>query len=409
MLFTIGHRKSTFALAVCILLSAYVGGTASAFPSSEHRNGLRRHRPLTAGLRDDTKALVDMRLIEGMELLLDHVRNEAAENNVGKDESATEDVLTFSRALPAGNLYEIVKPWTMVARDQQEVVFNEIARLNENNISGAVVECGVWAGGSSMIMLYSQIRSGSTDRNFWLYDTYEGHVAPDVAKDGAGEYNAWKAVVDGEEKSAVVGTFLLSIDKKCVFFVCFEDCRGLRGFADGSCSSREQRASERFFLENKRDLAYRGDSLRRMLSSLVHLYGGLSPLPSLFLSSSLIRFRWVYAPLDLVRNNVRVTGYPLSHVHFVKGKVEDTLPHTVPNEPIALLRLDTDFYHSTKAELEVLYPRLISGGTLIIDDYCAYQGSRTATDEYFQSIGTSVEKLLNGRPPCPVTPFLTKP
>lgn len=146
-----------------------------------------------------------------------------------------------------------------------------------------------------------------------------------------------------------------------------------------------------------------------MLSSLVHLYGGLSPLPPLFLSSSLIRFRWVYAPLDLVRNNVRVTGYPLSHVHFVKGKVEDTLPHTVPNEPIALLRLDTDFYHSTKAELEVLYPRLISGGTLIIDDYCAYQGSRTATDEYFQSIGTSVEKLLNGRPPCPVTPFLTKP
>lgn len=106
---------------------------------------------------------------------------------------------------------------------------------------------------------------------------------------------------------------------------------------------------------------------------------------------------------------MRVTGYPLSHVHFVKGKVEETLSHTVPQEPIALLRLDTDFYHSTKAELELLYPRLISGGMLIIDDYCAYQGSRTATDEYFQSIGTSVASLLNGREPCPETPVLRKP
>lgn len=119
--------------------------------------------------------------------------------------------------------------------------------------------------------------------------------------------------------------------------------------------------------------------------------------------------RWIYAPLDLVRNNVRVTGYPLSHVHFVKGKVEDTLPRTKPPEPIVLLRLDTDFYHSTKAELEHLYPLLVSGGMLIIDDYCIYPGCRLAADEYFASIGTSVEMLLNGRGPCPTVPVLTKP
>ena len=119
--------------------------------------------------------------------------------------------------------------------------------------------------------------------------------------------------------------------------------------------------------------------------------------------------RWFYAPLALVRNNVRVTGYPLSHVHFIKGKVEDTLLRTKPKEPIALLRLDTDFYHSTKAELEHLYPQVVSGGMIIIYDYCAYQGSRLAADEYFVSIGKSVETLLNGRAPCPSLPILTKP
>ena len=119
--------------------------------------------------------------------------------------------------------------------------------------------------------------------------------------------------------------------------------------------------------------------------------------------------RWIYAPLALVRNNVRITGYPLTHVHFIRGKVEETLLRLKPKEPIALLRLDTDFYHSTKAELEHLYPQVVGGGMIIIDDYCLYQGSRLAADEYFASIGTSVEKLLTGRAPCPSLPILTKP
>lgn len=50
---------------------------------------------------------------------------------------------------------------------------------------------------------------------------------------------------------------------------------------------------------------------------------------------------------------------------------------------ISILRLDTDFYSSTKIELEVLYPRLVKGGVLIIDDYGYWQGSRKAVDEYF--------------------------
>jgi O-methyltransferase len=93
---------------------------------------------------------------------------------------------------------------------------------------------------------------------------------------------------------------------------------------------------------------------------------------------------WCYAGLEEVRVNLASTGYPVDRVHFVRGKVEDTIPGTVP-EPIALLRLDTDWYESTKHELTHLFPRLVPGGVLIIDDYGHWQGARQATDEYFAS------------------------
>ena len=71
----------------------------------------------------------------------------------------------------------------------------------------------------------------------------------------------------------------------------------------------------------------------------------------------------------------------LDGIRLVVGLVEDTVPRTIP-EAVALLRLDTDFYESTKVELEHLYPRLVPGGVLIVDDYGSFQGSRRATDEY---------------------------
>jgi O-methyltransferase len=68
----------------------------------------------------------------------------------------------------------------------------------------------------------------------------------------------------------------------------------------------------------------------------------------------------------------------------VKGRVEETLPERAP-ERISLLRLDTDWYESTRHELEHLYPRLSPGGILILDDYGCWQGAREATDEYFMA------------------------
>jgi hypothetical protein len=92
---------------------------------------------------------------------------------------------------------------------------------------------------------------------------------------------------------------------------------------------------------------------------------------------------WCYAAIDEVRDNfTREVGN--SDVRLVKGKVEDTLqvPKNLP-ERISVLRLDTDWYESTKAELEVLYPRLVKGGVLIIDDYGEWAGAKQAVDEYF--------------------------
>lgn len=91
---------------------------------------------------------------------------------------------------------------------------------------------------------------------------------------------------------------------------------------------------------------------------------------------------WARAPLEAVRAAVGSIGYPDTHVHFVQGRVEETVPGQAP-EKIALLRLDTDWYESTRHELEHLYPRLQPGGVLIIDDYGWWGGARKATDEYF--------------------------
>src|SRR5215204_2448267 len=94
-----------------------------------------------------------------------------------------------------------------------------------------------------------------------------------------------------------------------------------------------------------------------------------------------------------VRESVLQSGYPAERVHLVKGPVEETVPGAAP-ERIALLRLDTDWYGSTRHELIHLYPRLIDAGVLIIDDYGHWQGARRAVDEYF---GTEAPPLLLNR------------
>lgn len=96
--------------------------------------------------------------------------------------------------------------------------------------------------------------------------------------------------------------------------------------------------------------------------------------------------------LESVRRTVLESGYPEDRVHFVEGPVEETLLSHVP-EHLALLRLDTDWYESTKAEMDHLYPRLSPGGVLIVDDYGHWEGARRAVDEHFAAHGSPL--LLN--------------
>jgi hypothetical protein len=91
-----------------------------------------------------------------------------------------------------------------------------------------------------------------------------------------------------------------------------------------------------------------------------------------------------YASLNEVKSAMARTKYNPDRVHFIQGKVEDTIPGQAP-ESIALLRLDTDWYESTRHELEHLFPRLSPGGILIIDDYGDWQGARKAVDEFIAS------------------------
>jgi len=90
---------------------------------------------------------------------------------------------------------------------------------------------------------------------------------------------------------------------------------------------------------------------------------------------------WCYAPLDQVQRNLSSTTFPTDRLVFVQGKTEDTIPHTIP-EGIALLRLDTDWYNSTRHEMEHLYPKLAPNGVLISDDYAHWAGHRKAIDDY---------------------------
>ncbi len=92
---------------------------------------------------------------------------------------------------------------------------------------------------------------------------------------------------------------------------------------------------------------------------------------------------WVCASLEEVRRNVARVAYPSERFVFVPGRVEDTLPAHAP-ERISILRLDTDWYASTRHEMEHLFPRLTRGGILIVDDYFNWAGNRRAVDEYLE-------------------------
>lgn len=202
-------------------------------------------------------------------------------------------------------VYEMVKPFTMTSLERIFSLYTSVQYVLRNDIPGSFVECGVWKGGSSMAIALCLIMNGRTDRDIYMYDTFEGMPEPS-AKD-----------VD--------------------------------------------------IFENKA-----GDLLNRSKKEV-------DPI-------------WCYSSLDEVKNNMAKTNYPQDKIHYVQGKVEETIPGVIPRS-ISLLRLDTDWYESTRHELYHLFPLLQKKGVLIIDDYGHWQGARKAVDEYFME--NNIPILLN--------------
>lgn len=88
------------------------------------------------------------------------------------------------------------------------------------------------------------------------------------------------------------------------------------------------------------------------------------------------------ASLADVKANIIRSGCNMADFELIQGLVENTVTPEVC-DTISILRLDTDWYESTLHELNILYPKLITGGVLIIDDYGHWQGARKAVDDYF--------------------------
>jgi hypothetical protein len=195
------------------------------------------------------------------------------------------------------------QPFSMTSPERLVANMDAVAYVVRRDIPGAFVECGVWRGGSVLVMIRALQRLGVVDRDLYLFDTFEGMTEPteaETSRFAAPALHEWDAAT-----------------------------------AEG------KRAWDTYFGPDKFNL-------------------------------------------DGVKALMRDTGYPQDRIHVVAGRVEATVPDEAPDS-IALLRLDTDWYESTRHELLHLYPRLSNGGVLIIDDYGHWDGCRRAVDEYFSA------------------------
>jgi hypothetical protein len=191
-----------------------------------------------------------------------------------------------------------VRDWTMTSHSKVFALIVAVRYIVDQRVPGAMVECGVWRGGSMQAVARTLLGRGISDRELDLFDTFEGMPPPT------------------------------------------EEDRRLRGPAARELMESRPRTSN----------------------------------------------IWAIAGLDDVQAGMARTGYPAERIHYHAGRVQDTIPAQAP-ERIALLRLDTDWYASTRHELAHLYDRLAPGGVLIIDDYDYWEGSRRATDEFLAEHG----------------------
>jgi hypothetical protein len=144
-------------------------------------------------------------------------------------------------------------------------------------------------------------------------------------------------------------------------------------------------AAEIFRLNNADNHVWLFDTFNGMVSptDIDMDYNGVKAIDRYMDDKKIGYNEWCYASIEHVKANFMNKGLLKENIHFVPGDVNETLNEPLGVEKISVLRLDTDWWESTKIELEILYPKLSIGGVLIIDDYGSWLGCRTATDEYF--------------------------
>jgi len=93
---------------------------------------------------------------------------------------------------------------------------------------------------------------------------------------------------------------------------------------------------------------------------------------------------WAFVSKEKVLFNIS-KFFKKHNIKLIEGDVRETLlvNENLPSK-ISILRIDTDWYDSTKVELEILFPLLQKKGFLIIDDYGHFMGAKKAVDEYFE-------------------------
>ena len=106
--------------------------------------------------------------------------------------------------------------------------------------------------------------------------------------------------------------------------------------------------------------------------------------------------------LDEVKHLMfKKNDFPKERIEFVKGWFDKTVPVTKKEiQEIAVLRIDGDWYESTKCCLENLYDKVISGGYIIVDDYQSCYGCRRAVDEFIQNRNFNPDIKFDGRGGC---------
>ena len=211
-------------------------------------------------------------------------------------------------------IIETAKLFTMTSYQKLNCLLRSIQHVNNKNLEGDFVECGVWKGGNLILFKNMMTKLNITNKSIYAFDTFEGMSKP------------------------------TDIDV---------------------------------------DIRFNKQKAYDVMKNSVKDYN--------------IHNIHSYYPIEKVRENLINNCNEIENIKLIKGDVLKTLliSENIPDK-ISILRLDTDWYESTKIELEILFPKLVKDGILIIDDYGDYLGCKKAVDDYFKDKKFNIFKVDSG-------------